>query len=112
MTPKLNRKLNLETLYRTRDDAGGYTESWHSLGVLWASVLPGSGREAELEGLTISSVPYKITVRAAPIGAASRPKPGQRLRDGSRNFRLVAVTEAKTDARYLICFAREEEVAT
>lgn len=110
MTPNLNRKLTLETLYRTRDDAGGYTESWHGLGVLWASVQPGTGREAELEGLSISSVPYRITVRAAPMGSPSRPKPGQRLRDSERIFRLIAVTEAKGSAHYLTCFAREEEV--
>lgn len=110
--PSLNRKLRLEVPYRTRDDAGGYETTWTVAGVLWAAVTPGTGREAELAGLSISTVPFKITVRASPIGAPSRPVAGQRLRDGERVFRVLAVTEADAGARYLTCIAREEEVTT
>ncbi|KMW56580.1 Gene Transfer Agent (GTA) [Candidatus Rhodobacter oscarellae] len=110
--PQLNRKLRLEVPYRTRDNAGGYSETWQVAGTLWASVKAGTGRDAEQAGLSISTVPYKITLRAAPFGAPSRPKPGQRMRDGERIFSLLAVTEADFDARYLVCFARAEEVST
>lgn len=110
--PELNRKLKLEAPYRTRDDAGGYTTNWSVLGELWASIRAGTGNEAELAGLSISTVPFKITVRAAPIGAPSRPVAGQRLRDGERVFRVLAVTETDAKARFLTCFAREEEVQT
>ena len=81
------------------------------VGILWAAVKPGTGREMDMAGLTISSVPYKITVRAAARGAPSRPVPGQRFRDGDRIFRIVAVTETHNDPRYLTCVAREEEIA-
>ncbi len=108
--PNLTRKLKLETAYRTRDSAGGYETTWSVLGELWAEIKAGTGNEAELAGLSISTVPYKITVRAAPFGAPSRPVAGQRLRDGERVFRVLAVTEADAEARYLTCFAREEEV--
>ena len=108
--PVLNRKFNLETAIRTGDDSGGYDTNWMVLGEIWASVRAGTGKEAELAGLSISAVPYKITVRAAPIGSQSRPMAGQRLRDGDRVFRVLAVTEADSAARYLTCFAREEEV--
>ena len=111
MTPTLNRRLKLETVYRTRDDAGGYSETWQVVGELWASLKPGTGRETELGGLTLSKVPYRITVRAAPHGAVSRPVAGQRFRDGERVFKITAVTEADAKARYLTCFALEEEVA-
>mgnify|MGYP002631734395 CR=1 FL=1 len=110
--PCLNRKLRLEVPYRSRDDAGGYETIWAVEGVLWASVAPGTGSEAELAGLSISTVPVKITIRAAPIGSPSRPVAGQRLRDGDRVFRVLSVTEADAMARYLICIAREEEVST
>ena len=110
MMPQLNRQLTLEALQRTPDSAGGYTEDWHVLGQLWASVKAGTGKEAEFEGLSITTVSYKITVRAAPYGAPSRPAPGQRFRDGTRLFRLLAVTEANKNPMYLMCWAREEEV--
>jgi hypothetical protein len=35
---------------------------------------------------------------------------GQRLREGRRAFRILAVAERGADARYLTCFAREEDV--
>jgi head-tail adaptor len=110
--PCLNRKLRLEVPFRTRDDAGGYDTTWAVEGTLWAAVAPGTGSEAEVAGLSISSVPFKITVRASPIGSPARPVAGHRLRDGDRVFRVLAVTEADAMARYLICTAREEEVSS
>lgn len=110
--PNLTRKLTLETAHRTRDDAGGYTTTWAVLGQLWAEVRAGTGRDAEVAGLSVSTVPYKITVRAAPVGSPRRPEPGQRLRAGERIFAVLAVTEADAQDRYLRIFAREEEVKT
>lgn len=106
--PRLNRKLVLEEALRLPDGAGGYAQTWVALGTLWAAVAAGSGREHAGESVTVSTVVYKITVRAAPQGAASRPKPEQRLRDGARLFRISAVTEADSLDQYLTCFAQEE----
>jgi len=106
----LNRALDLESAERVPDGAGGFSENWVALGMLWASIRAGTGREAEAAGLSVSTVPYKITVRAAPVGAPSRPVAGQRLRDGERLFRILSVTEADAAARYLTCIAREEVV--
>jgi head-tail adaptor len=107
--PELNRALTLEGPVTAPDGAGGYAKSWTVLGTLWAEVLPGTGRDTAGEDVTQSMVPYRITVRAAPFGTPSRPLPKQRLRDGVRVFRILAVTERDGDARYLTCFAREEE---
>lgn len=105
---RLNRALVLEEAQSVPDGAGGFSETWVTLGTLWASVKAGAGRERAAEFITLSTVPYRITVRGAPEGAASRPKPNQRLRDGGRIFRIVAVTEMDASARYLVCFATEE----
>ena len=110
-TPRLNRKLLLEEAQRVPDGAGGYALTWVAKGTLWAAVDAGSGRERAGESVTVSTVGYKITVRAAPQGAASRPKPEQRLRDGARLFRITAVTEADGAGQYLTCFAQEEVLA-
>lgn len=106
--PELNRELLLEGATRLSDGAGGYSESWTTLGTLWAAVAPGSGRDVPGEELILASVPYRITVRGAPFGSPSRPKPEQRFREGARIFTILAVTERDADGRYLTCFAREE----
>jgi head-tail adaptor len=108
----LSRKLVLEAAERSADGAGGYSEVWRPLGILWAEIRAASGSEREGAGTaTLSSVPYRITVRAAPAGAASRPRPDQRFRDGDRIFRILAVAERDHEARYLECLAREEVAA-
>lgn len=106
----LNRRLVLEKADRVPDGAGGYDESWVALGTLWADLRARSGRDATGEAAHLSRAGYRITVRAAPHGAPSRPVPGQRFRDGSRVLAILAVAETDSDGRYLTCFA-EEEVA-
>ncbi|MEM1234773.1 MAG: head-tail adaptor protein [Pseudomonadota bacterium] len=108
--PSLNRPLVLEERARASDGAGGFTETWTPLGTLWAELKAGSGRE-KAEGLaTLSLANYRITVRAAPQGAPSRPKADQRFRDGTRIFRILAVLEAGHEGRFLQCNAVEEVV--
>lgn len=107
--PVMNRALTLEAPVTVPDGAGGYAKSWAVRGVLWAEVRPGTGRDTAGEDVTLSTVPYKITVRAAPVGAPSRPVPEQRFCEATRVFRILAVTEQDNDARYLVCFAREED---
>ncbi len=106
--PYLNRSLVLEAPLRVGDGAGGYVHDWQSMGVLWAEVKAGSGRETASSATTVSRVPYRITVRAAPFGAASRPVAGQRFRAGARIFNINAVAEQDAHAQYLTCHAEEE----
>ena len=104
----LNRKLTLEEPQRLPDGAGGFDETWIALGDLWAEIKAGTGNEKAADHVTLSSISFRITVRAAPHGAPSRPKPEQRFRAGARLFRILAVTEADQNAQYLTCFAKEE----
>jgi head-tail adaptor len=109
--PVLNRRLELEEPTRVPDGAGGFTLVWQSLGALWAEVTAGTGVERAGEFVTLASVPYRIVVRAAPVGDDRRPRPEQRFREGERLFRILAVAEADRGQHYLTCFAREEVVA-
>lgn len=106
--PRLNRRLVLEEAQRVSDGAGGYSVVWAAKGTLWGVVVARSGRERAGESVTVSTVGFLITVRGAPDGAPSRPKPEQRFRDGARLFRITAVAEADDRGRYLTCFAEEE----
>ncbi len=94
--------------WQVSDGAGGFVLSWAVKGVVWAALIPGSGREAAGEEVMIAQTPYRIILRGAAVGAPSRPKPEDRLRDGARVFTLLAVTEADPRGQYLTCFAREE----
>lgn len=106
--PRLNRSLVLEAPVNTADGAGGFVRDWQPLGVLWAELKAGSGREVAAAETTVSRVPYRITVRAAPFGATSRPTAGQRFREGPRVFNITAVAEQGVNAQFLTCHAQEE----
>lgn len=110
-TPRLNRLLVLEARQRTPDGSGGFAESWAELGQLWAEVTTRTGRERAEAAASLSSVTYRIVVRAAPYGSDARPKAEQRFRDGLRSYVIQAVAERDADGRYLTCFADEEVVA-
>lgn len=102
--PNLSRRLLLEGPQRVPDGAGGFSETWVPLGQVWGEVMPRTGRDAA----GLARMGYRITVRAAPQGAPSRPTPSQRFRDGARIFQIDAVTESDPGGRFLICFATEE----
>ena len=109
--PLLNRRLVLEAPVVAPDGAGGQIESWVAMGTLWAEIRPKTGREATGEAGAMSVRAFRITVRGAPPGASNRPLPGQRFRQQTRLFRIVAVTEAEPGGLYLTCEAREEVAA-
>ncbi len=104
----LYRKLLLEAVVRQPDNAGGFTESWAVLGTVWADVRAGFGREREGAAATLSYVPYRIIVHAAPAGAPSRPVAGQRFSDGGRVYFIHAVADFGRGGLYLQCYCKEE----
>ncbi len=106
--PDLSRPLVLQAPTRLSDGAGGYAETWAPLGTLWAEVRPVSGGEYAGPETALSRISLRITCRAAPQDAPSRPRPGQRFLDGARVYAIAAVTEADAAQRFLVCYAREE----
>jgi len=106
-----NRHVVLEAPTRNPDGAGGYVESWDEVGQMWVYIKASTGRESSANLLTKSSVRYQIWVRGAGVTSPQRPKPEQRFRDGGRIYRIVAVKEADSFGRQLICHAEEEVVA-
>jgi len=108
--PRLNRRLLLEAPQKTADGAGGFSINWLTLGEVWAECTARTGRERGLNGAATSTASWRIIVRAAPYDSPSRPKPEQRLRDGSRIFKIRAVIESDSDY-FLTCLADEEVAA-
>ena len=110
-TPRLTRRLVLETPLQDDDGAGGHTELWQPLGTLWAEIRSGAGREQAGPGVPMGRVAYRIVVPGALPGSLARPRADQRLREGTRTFRILAVAEYDPRAAYLTCFCEEEEPA-
>jgi len=111
MMPRLSRKLVLEARGSTGDGAGGRTGGWQVLGTHWAQVEARLGRYETGDGYPRARVPYKVTLRAMPQDAPSRPQAGQRFVEGSRVYLIKVVADEANDARYLICHADEEVAA-
>jgi head-tail adaptor len=107
----LNRPLVLETPVETGDGAGGLAVTWVGLGTLWAAVKARTGRAVTRGGGEAARLALEIVVRGAPEGAPDRPRPGQRFREGTRLYRIVAVAERDAAGRMLSCTAIEERPA-
>ncbi len=106
--PHLSQLLVLEQATRVPDGAGGFTSIWAEVCTHWAEITSGAGRLTAGEEVFLSQVPYRITLRAAPVGSMARPRPEQRLRLGARIFTILAVAERDAAGQYLVCFSREE----
>ncbi len=104
---QLTRRLVLEERGNVPDGHGGVFPNWQPLGAVWAEVDARTGREAQIGNRDTASVRYRIVVRGAPVGAASRPKPNQRFREGARVFNIQAVAEHDPRGRWLECWAEE-----
>lgn len=106
--PRLNRRMVLEERVERPNASGGHSLDWRGLGAHWVALEAAQGRAAGAEALATGELSLRLILRASPAGADSRPRPGQRLREGGRVFAILAVAEADPDQRYLTCFAREE----
>lgn len=104
----LGRLVTLEEFVAAPDGGGGSVGAWRALGRFWARldpVSPGALRVGEAEQPTLT---HRATVRWRPDGAPSRPRPGQRLREGVRVFAVEGVAEIDAGRRWLACWLREE----
>lgn len=104
---RLARRLTLEAREATPDGSGGRALTWRPLGEIWAEMTARGGREEVAGGAPRSVTSWRIMVRGAPVGAPSRPRPEQRLREGERVFDILAVAEADAAGRYLEILAEE-----
>ena len=109
--PTPNRRLVLEAPQTAPDGAGGWTKEWAALGTVWGEFRASPGREGHEAGAVLSRVKWRVILRASPYGAASRPRPEQRLREGERVFAILAVAEHDPEGRWLVCHVEEEVAA-
>ncbi len=102
------RRLVLEVRDGAPDGLGGRTGGWTPKGEHWGRLEPRSAGLDAGDGGPRSRARYRVVIRAVPVGAPSRPKPGDRFLDGARVLPIRGVLDADPMARHLICFVDEE----
>lgn len=108
--PSLTTKMTLQTAVRSPDGAGGYSELWSDLGVLWGALERPRGAHVAGQEIPIARHRYRIIVRSAPEGAPSRPEVAQRFVFDGRAFHILGVTHEDSGRRFLACDVEEELV--
>ena len=98
------RRVALEQPARSPDGAGGFVETWVTLGEVWFKVKAMPGREVTQGGQTLSRNAQRMVLRAAPQGSAMRPRPDQRLREGAPIFTILPVRDSDPPGRHLTSF--------
>lgn len=106
--PQLNFKMVLEEPLRVPDGAGGYTQTWNTVGTLWGAVVARGAADGDVAAGPISRLRYRVTLRGAAADDPARPRVGQRLRLGGRVLTVDGVVDAAPDARFLTVWASEE----
>ena len=102
----LRRKLTILSSTPTAT-AGGYTESGAVVLTTWGGVTvkPGNQLIAAIAGQMMAQSQYVITLRYTPSVAI---KPGMRVQDGGRTFRIHQVADIDERHRTLQLFCVEE----
>ena len=103
----LDRLLTLEAFETEGDGGGGTGGAWRVLGRRWARVEPISAASLRIGDVMRPELTHRITLRWSAPDAPSRPKPGQRFREGARVFAVEGVAEIDAVRRWLLCWARE-----
>lgn len=82
----LRHRVVVQTLTRTPDGGGGFTESWADTATVWARVEALDGREAFEAMQVASSLRYRVTLRDRAL------TPTQRLEWGTKILKIRSIT--------------------
>ncbi|WP_308916794.1 head-tail adaptor protein [Jannaschia sp. LMIT008] len=107
MRRTLTRRLVRLVPDHVGDGAGGLSRTWVEVGALWGDVQARSGSLRVTELGADPRLKVRIVIHGVPDDHPSRPRQGDRLRDGGRLFEVEAVHAIDHRGRYLGCFAHE-----
>lgn len=109
MSRPLTRRLVQLRPSEAPDGAGGVTRGWTEGAAHWGHVALRSGGLRRSEWGGRERVRVRITIHALPEGDPSRPRPGERLREGMRLWAVDAVHPEDLRGRFLTVFASAVE---
>jgi SPP1 family predicted phage head-tail adaptor len=102
MIANLNQRATIEQPVRTSDGAGGASESWSTLAVVWAKLEPVTSTDRFAAAALEAKSRYKLTLRRLASAAA-----GMRAVIGSRTFAINGVLDAGPGAPLMTLLCEE-----
>lgn len=99
---ELRTELALEEATQTPDGAGGFTESWTEIALLFSRIEPLAARQRFGAAQTLEDVTHRITIRHRDT-----VRSGMRFRRGGRLFAIATVHDPDETGRYLVCLVLE-----
>jgi SPP1 family predicted phage head-tail adaptor len=100
---RLSTELALEQAALEPDGAGGHSEVWSEVSLVFGLVEPVSAASTFGAGQTLETVTHRVTIRYRPD-----VRSGMRFRRQARIFAILTVHDPDESGRYLVCRAREE----
>jgi SPP1 family predicted phage head-tail adaptor len=100
----LNQRITLQRAVATRDATGDDIVSWTTVRDVWARVIPIRGREAFVQGVSLSEMDTRFLVRWASDLAAMDSR--WRVLHRGRVYDLVSVAEAHMGRELLELLAK------
>jgi len=100
---RFRTELALEQATPTPDGAGGFTETWTEVALVFARIEPLAARDRFGAAQTLEDVTHRITIRQRPDVAS-----GKRLTRGERTFAILTAHDPDETGRYLVCLVRED----
>lgn len=98
----MNRRITLQTVTRTPDGGGGYTETPVDVATVWASVEPLMGKQQVEAMQTGLQRPHRFRMRwRAGVDGSTR------IAYAGRRFDITSVTDAADGHRELVILADE-----
>lgn len=60
---RMNQRVSIQAVTQTSDGQGGFSESWATIGTVWALIEPANGYEKMQAMQQSSPISHKITIR-------------------------------------------------
>lgn len=102
---KLRAELRLEKAVTHEDGAGGHTENWSEVAVLFGHVEPISASSFFGAGQDHETVTHNVIIRFRPD-----VRSGMRFKVNDRVLVIFTVRDLDERGRYLFCRVREREI--
>lgn len=100
---KLRERVTIQTVTRTSDGGGGFTEAWANTATVWARVEPLTGREAFEAMQVASTMSHRVVIRKRTV------TPQQRVIWKGKTLRINAVRPDEIDEAVEL-YCQEEDI--
>ena len=103
---KMRYKVKLQEPTSTTDAGGGRSQVWDTLGVIWANIVPKSGKETYQHGQITDTTTHDVYIRyRSDVNAKHR------ICYGTRTFNIQSILNVEERDRFCLLSCVEGEAA-